>query len=197
MCFRRVVDRRPRGLSPILIIDAYLLTFLVVFFVLYWSVCRWTAREGIRLPEIQASVPDDSRYYRRIIINITRDGRMFISDNLCCDQEVLEALVAGAKPQPDDGPEVCWSLLDTEAGRNFGRLMQSGFRMRPEVLINADERVPFKHIKKILDWCYSDRVRLCNVAIGARPIGVSALPDDGAGVETPRDRPARAAGGEP
>jgi biopolymer transport protein ExbD len=149
----RIKERRPKlleiNLTPM--IDCVFL--LNLFFMLVTDMSRQDDIEEIRLPDIKMAVPDEHVEPTRLVLVIRRDGVVFVSGRPY-DLNTLR----GAKHIND--------LLAVEA-RLSGRT-GTGVANRL-VLLRADERTPFKHIRKIMTMCVDRHIGIWRLAFGTLP----------------------------
>lgn len=170
MAFRYVGHLQPQRLNVVPFMDVYLLFMLALIFLIECNFMtlapKWTL-----LPNLRAARPDESPDPERVVLDVTEDGEIYICGHLCSDRQVIAALSEERVSFPEF---VEMSFGQEEARfpvpRRLRELRAAGYRMT-EVLINADERVPFKHVRKILDWCADPRIRLCRISFGAKTYG--------------------------
>jgi len=133
--------------------DFALLPFLALFFLLFWlSFCfvvplvRYDEPEDVELPFARSAVPDDNPDPCRLVLWVKKDGSVWFAGEARSEQEVFDALAVEARLSRD------------EAGIS-DRL----------VFIKADERVQFKHIRKLIEACRDPSVRIWRLTFGVRP----------------------------
>ena len=103
--------------------------------------------DGLILPYARSSVVGVSPQPPRLVVYVVADGTVFIG---------------GA---PRNGKWV-FDCLAVEA--RISRDMETKLSDR-EVFIKADERVEWRHVQKILDWCRQDEIAIQRIVFGARP----------------------------
>jgi biopolymer transport protein ExbD len=119
------------------------LLLIVIDEIMFWM-DPW---EEVLLPDVVASVPDEPPHDpNRLVIHILRSGTIIIGGEVRGDRAVHDVLVTEAhlSRRPD------------------------GYSDR-EVLIKADERVEFRHVQKIIDWCRAEDIRLWRIAFATLP----------------------------
>ena len=120
---------------------------LITFFMLVSEITRQDEIEDIRLPDVQASKPDDNPDPNRLVINVGNDGTYYIGGSPRSDKWLYDALAVEARVSRD---------LKTNVSDRV-------------VLIKADHRVPFKYIRKIIGWCVQREVGIWRLAFGTLP----------------------------
>jgi len=124
-----------------------ILLLLFVAFIHLFSTDRYQGYcSDVTLPYARTARLDESPDPARLAICIHRDGTLCIAGEPRTDQEVRDALHVEAR-------------LSRNAAGSSDRLM----------LLAADERAPFKSIKKIVGWCNSRDIRIWRLAFATRP----------------------------
>jgi len=100
------------------------------------------------LPYARSATPDDSPDTSRLEICIPRDGSLRLAGDPATDLEIKDALAIESRLSRDGTPE------------NFSNRL---------LCFRADERVPFKHVLKVMRWCSSNEVRIWRVRFWTRP----------------------------
>ncbi len=103
---------------------------------------------GLWLPSVASSLPDEVADPCRLIIYITREGALFVGGEPRRDKWIHDALSIEAR---------------------LSRNPDTGTSDRT-VMIWADERVAFRHVRKILDWCREDEIRIWDLEFGVRAV---------------------------
>jgi biopolymer transport protein ExbD len=99
------------------------------------------------LPYARSATPDESPDGSRLEICIPRDGTLRVLGEPRTDEEIERVLEVEAR-------------LSRERGSRLSNRM---------LYFRADERVPFKHILKIMRWCSRDEVRIGRLCFWTRP----------------------------
>lgn len=121
MKFRNHSNPKTAELQLAPMIDVVFL--LLIFFIVSWNFARFEVDPDVVVPEVETS-EQTSRVPGEIIINVTQDGQVKISN------EVLE-------------PKGLLSKLSSLASR---------FPDQP-VILRGHKTVPFKHVMAVLDIC--------------------------------------------
>lgn len=119
---------------------------LNLFFMTVTELTRQDDIEMLRLPDIKHSQPDENPDPERLVINILANGTYIISGRECSEEDVRSAL-----------------LVEARLSRN-----QEGISDRT-VLVKADERTPFKFIRKLIMLCVQRNIRIWRISFGIRP----------------------------
>ena len=123
--------------------------FLVVFLIVMCSPVRRSDRyppDGLILPYARSSVPDDNPDPDRLVMCVDHSGTVFIGRAPRSDRWVLDTLAVEARLSRD---------METKVNDCV-------------VFIKADERVEWRHVQKILDWCRQDDIAIHRITFGAR-----------------------------
>jgi biopolymer transport protein ExbD len=102
--------------------------------------------ETVRLPYADFAMPDEGPDPERLVINVLQEGTMIASGNVSTDQDVQKLL-----------------LLEARVSRNADGTAEC------QLLIRADERTPFKHVMKIINWCRDANVRIYRLSFAIHP----------------------------
>ncbi|HPD17610.1 MAG TPA: biopolymer transporter ExbD [Planctomycetota bacterium] len=124
---------------------------LNLFFMTVTELTRQDDIEAILLPDIKQAIPDENPDPERLVINVLKDGTMIIGGNECSDQQVEDAL-----------------LVESRLTRNA-----EGISDRT-VLVKADERTPFKHIRRLMTMCVKRNIRIWRISFGVKPQEMTA-----------------------
>ncbi len=119
---------------------------LNLFFMTVTELTRQDEIEAVMLPDVKHSQPDENPDPERLVINILRDGTFIISGRECSEEDVRGAL-----------------LVESRLSRN-----QEGISDRT-ILVKADERTPFKFIRKFMMLCVQRNIRIWRMSFGIRP----------------------------
>jgi len=119
---------------------------LNLFFMTVTELTRQDDIEAIMLPDIRQAQPDENPDPGRLVINITKEGKMIISGSVRSMQEVEDAL-----------------LVESRLTRNA-----EGISDRT-VLVKADGRTPFKHIRQLIALCVKQNIRIWRISFGIKP----------------------------
>lgn len=103
---------------------------------------------GLSLPSVAGGQLDTLRDTSRLIVCITRDGTLFVAGEERSDRWVRDALAIEAR---------------------LSRSFDTDWSDRV-VMIRADERAAFRHVRKILDWCREEEIRIWRLEFGVRAI---------------------------
>jgi biopolymer transport protein ExbD len=125
---------------------------LITFFMVVTEITRQDEIEDIRLPDVQASKPDDNPDPNRLVINIVEDGTFYVGGLPRSDKWLYDALAVEARLSRD---------LKTNVSDRV-------------VLIKADQRVHFKYIRKIIGWCVQKDIGIWRLAFGTLPFEARA-----------------------
>ena len=125
---------------------------LITFFMVVTEITRQDEIEDLVLPDVQASKPDDNPDPSRLVINITRNGTIYVGGSARSDKWVFDALAVEAR-----------------LGRSLGSKVSDRV-----VLVKADEGVEFKHIRKIMAWCVQRDIGIWRLAFGTLPFEARA-----------------------
>jgi len=120
---------------------------LNLFFMTVTELTRQDDIEAIKLPDIRYAKPDENPEPERLVINVLKEGKFIVSGNICDDDEIKRLL-----------------LREARLTRN-----QEGISERT-VLVKADERVPFKHIKHLIMLCVQRNIKIYRISFGIKPI---------------------------
>jgi biopolymer transport protein ExbD len=132
---------------------------LITFFMVVTEITRQDEIEDIRLPDVTASKPDDNPDPNRLVINVAKDGTFYVGGHPRSDKWIYHALEVEARLSRD---------LRTNVSDRV-------------VLIKADKRVPFKHIRKIIGWCVQKEIGIWRLAFGTLPFEARAEAAGGSG----------------
>ena len=130
---------------------------LITFFMVVTEITRQDEIEDIHLPDVRASKPDDNPDPNRLVINIAKSGFIYVGGSKRSDKWVYDALAVEAR---------------------LSRDMRTKISDRV-VLIKADERAEFKHIRKIIGWCVQREIGIWRLAFGTLPFEASATGEGG------------------
>ncbi|HUT36192.1 MAG TPA: biopolymer transporter ExbD [Planctomycetota bacterium] len=119
---------------------------LNLFFMTVTELTRQDEIEDLLLPDIRQAKADDNPDPERLVINIQKDGTMIISGRERTDDEVTDAL-----------------LVESRMTRN-----QEGISERT-VLVKADKRTAFRHIKKLMMMCVQRNIKIWRLSFGIQP----------------------------
>ena len=121
---------------------------LITFFMIVSEITRQDEIEDMILPDVTASKPDDNPDPNRLVINITKTGAIYVGGSSRSDKWVYDALAVEARLSRD---------LKTSISDRV-------------VLIKADERAEFKHIRKMIGWCVQKEIGIWRLAFGTLPL---------------------------
>jgi biopolymer transport protein ExbD len=119
---------------------------LNLFFMTVTELTRQDDIEAVRLPDIKYAKPDENPEPERLVINVLKDGKFIVSGSVLTDEELKPLL-----------------LREARLTRN-----QEGISERT-VLVKADERVAFKHIKRLIMLCVQRNIKIYRIAFGIKP----------------------------
>ncbi len=119
---------------------------LNLFFMTVTELTRQDDIEDVQLPDIGKAEPDENPDPERLVINVNKEGDFIISGSKRTDQEVTDAL-----------------LIESRLTRT-----REGVSERT-VLIKADERTPFKFIRKLMFLCVQRNIKIWRVSFGIKP----------------------------
>jgi len=125
---------------------------LITFFMVVTEITRQDDIADLELPDVEVAMPDDKPDPERLVINIKKDGSVWYSGAQHTDQELLKTLEIEAR-------------LSREAGTGVSDRL---------ILVRADARCPFKHIKKLMRFCTMKRIGIWRLAFGIKPREISA-----------------------
>ncbi len=120
---------------------------LITFFMVVTEITRQDEIEDIQLPDVTASKPDDNPDPNRLVINISRQGTLYVGGTPRSDKWVFDALAVEARLSRD---------LKTNISDRV-------------VLLKADQRAEYKHIRKIIGWCVQKEIGIWRLAFGTLP----------------------------
>jgi len=129
---------------------------LITFFMVVTEITRQDEIEDLKLPEVKASKPDENPDPERLVLNIIRNGDIIVGGTVRSDKWLFDTLAVEA------------------------RITRDRSRMKVSdrvVLIKADERTEFRHIRKIMGWCVQREIGIWRLAFGTEPFEVQALRD--------------------
>jgi biopolymer transport protein ExbD len=98
---------------------------LLIFFIVSWNFARFEVDPAVVVPEVETS-EQTSRVPGEIIINVSGDGKVKISNETMTRAQLLAKLTSLAKRFPDQ-----------------------------PVILRGHKSVPFKHVMVVLDTCQS------------------------------------------
>ena len=119
---------------------------LNLFFMVVTELTRQDDIEALKLPDIRYAQPDDNPDPQRLVVNLLSDGTAIISGKRVNDIELEDALASESRQSRT----------------------QEGISERI-VLVKADGRTPFKHIKKIMMLCVKKNIRMWRLSFGIKP----------------------------
>jgi biopolymer transport protein ExbD len=96
---------------------------LLIFFIVSWNFARFEVDPDVKVPDVETS-EQTSRVPGEIIINVTNDGRIKISNEVMTKESLLIKLSGLASRFPDQ-----------------------------PVILRGHKTVPFKHVMTVLDTC--------------------------------------------
>ena len=96
---------------------------LLIFFIVSWNFARFEVDPDVKVPDVETS-EQTSRVPGEIIINVTGDGKVKISNELMTPDSLYTKLSSLASRYPDQ-----------------------------PVILRGDKSVPFKHVMTVLDTC--------------------------------------------
>ncbi len=102
--------------------------------------------EEVILPDVPNAVPDENPDPERLVIWVLKDGITVIGGRECSDEDIRSVL-----------------LVESRLTRD-----QEGIADRT-VMVKADERTPFKHVMKIINWCREPNIGISRLSFGIRP----------------------------
>jgi biopolymer transport protein ExbD len=120
---------------------------LITFFLVVTEITRQDEFEDLRLPDVRAAKLDENPDPERLVINILDDGRTVIGGRERTDKEIFDALAVEARLSRDS----------VGISDRF-------------VLVKADERTPFRFIRKIMAMCVDSKVRIWRLSFGTKPV---------------------------
>ena len=125
---------------------------MCVFWLLFWYLAETvqlardqTEADTILVPYARSALPDENPDPERLVIHVLKEGKVLISDHECTDEDLKDVL-----------------LIEARVTRE-----EDAFSAR-RVMIRADERTPFKHVMKIINWCRDPKVRIYRLSFGTR-----------------------------
>ena len=118
---------------------------LITFFMVVSEFTRQDDIEELRLPSVTQVSPEEEPTAPPIIVNITRDGTIYVSGEEVTEQGLRGRLLA-----------------------HLRTVRQAGGDGSPPLRVRADERTPFRHIRSILAMCTEARIGIWQVSFGAR-----------------------------
>jgi biopolymer transport protein ExbD len=101
--------------------------------------------EELRLPVVKHVSPEKSPPAAPIVVNVTRDGTLYVSGEQVTVEELRARLIASLRTARQDGED-----------------------SSPPLRVRADERTPFHHVRSILALCTETRIGIWKVSFGAR-----------------------------
>jgi len=119
---------------------------LNLFFMTVTEITRQDMLEDVILPDIKASRPDENPEPQRLVLNVLKDGRIFVGGAARSDQWLYDALA-----------------IEARLSRN-----STGISDRT-VLVKVDERAPFKYVRKLIGICVDKNIRIWRISFGTRP----------------------------
>jgi hypothetical protein len=147
---------RPRRSRPWAFWAALADVFALIVFHLVVDVSPWGGRPherlGLRVPVVEVAALDTYRDPARLAINILADGTVLV-----CDERRSDAW--------------CRTCLAVEARISRG---QDGYADR-EILIRADRRTPWRHVRKIIRWCREPDIRIWRLRFAVEATGPEPL----------------------
>lgn len=126
---------------------------LIAFFMVVTEITRQDDIADLQLPDVTAASPDDDPVPDRLIINIDRGGLVYVSG------------VEYELDVPADAHKI--KMLLAKEARIGGR-SATGVANRT-VLVRADRRCPFRHIRKIIAMCVDQDIGIWKLAFGTLP----------------------------
>ncbi len=125
---------------------------LITFFMVVTEITRQDDIADLELPDIASAIPDDNPDPERLILSILRDGRVYVSGRHY------------DLSNPKDATEIK-NMLWTEA-----RLTRTATGAANRVvLVRADRRTKFKHIRQLMMMCVDPDVGIWRLAFGTLP----------------------------
>jgi biopolymer transport protein ExbD len=118
---------------------------LITFFMVVSEFTRQDDIEELRLPPVTQVSPEGPLSAPPIVVNVTRDGTIYVSGEEVTVEELRTRLLASLRVASQDG----------EDGS-------------PPLRVRADERTPFHHVRSILAVCTEARIGIWKVSFGAR-----------------------------
>ena len=125
---------------------------LNLFFMTVTELTRQDEIEALLLPDIENAKADDNPDPERLVINVMKDGAMIISGNTLSDEQVMDELIKESR------------LTRTREGVSDRT-----------VLIKADKRTPFKHIRKLMFMCVQRNIKIWRVSFGIEPEDMAGI----------------------
>lgn len=120
---------------------------LITFFMVVTEITRQDDIADLELPDVERAMPDDKPRPDRLVINIKKDGSVWFSGAQRTEKELLDALEIEARASRNEATGIADRLI----------------------LVRADARCPFKHIKKLMRFCTLKRIRIWRLSFGIRP----------------------------
>jgi len=113
-------------------------------------------RSDFQLPYAPPRFVVENPDCQRLVLVVLRDGTMYISGRPQSDAEVRQCIEIEAR-------------LSREHGTGLSNRL---------VLIAADQRTPFQHVRKIINWCRDPDIRIWRLAFAGREIPPWAFADE-------------------
>jgi len=126
---------------------------LITFFMVVTEITRQDDIADLQLPDVEQAAPDDRPDPERLVINIKKDGSVWFGGARRTEKELISALEL-------------YSRLTREAGSGVSDQL---------VLVRADERCPYKHIKKLMRLCTLKRISIWRLSFAIRPRKASEI----------------------
>ena len=118
---------------------------LITFFMLVSEFTRQDDLAEVRLPIVARGLPDSDPPGTRIVVNITRDGDLYVGGNRLTPTQLSYAL------------------------RSEARMAAFSAAAAPPLRIRADKETAFHHVRTVLAMCAANNIRIWKVSFGARP----------------------------
>jgi biopolymer transport protein ExbD len=119
---------------------------LNLFFMTVTELTRQDDIELLLLPDIANAKADDNPDPERLVINVMKDGAMIVCGSKLTEEQVIDELIKESR------------LTRTREGVS-----------ERTVLIKADKRTPFKHIRKLMFMCVQRNIKIWRVSFGIEP----------------------------
>jgi biopolymer transport protein ExbD len=131
---------------------------LITFFLIVTDIAKQDEIEDLKLPFVKASKPDEASDPQRLVINILKSGEIYVGGNSVSDKQVFDFLAVEARMTRDT----------------------AGVSKRL-VLVKADERTPYRYIRKIIAMCVDRHIRIWRLSFGTLPFSSESVAQAGAG----------------
>jgi biopolymer transport protein ExbD len=136
---------------------------LNLFFMTVTELTRQDDIEDVRLPDVKAAAPDSNPDPDRLVINVLKDGRLIVRGYEYSYEELEAELMKEAQRER--------ALSGASDALPTNRL----------VLIKADRRVRFEHIRYIMALCVEKHIGIWRMSFGTLPGSISRESEGGSG----------------